>query len=127
MMYFSSLQHFESCCRTVVTKTKLIGRHRWVIEGFSALPVQRLVSVTSPPFVCGGKKWELFLHNDGHSDQYAGCISVFLQLLEPAPSVSVNCGFKFTMLHPTDASKNVTKPSTGQKVHTFKAGDTNWV
>ncbi len=39
---------------------------------------------------------------------------------------TVNCGFRFTLLHPTDASKNVTKPSVGQKLHTFKVGDTNW-
>ena len=118
--------HFDSCTRTVIAKTKLIGRHRWSIEGFSALPVQRTVSCTSPPFTAGGKRWELFVHNDGHSDQYAGCVSVFLQLLEPHVQGTVNCGFRFTLLHPTDASKNVTKPSVGQKLHTFKVGDTNW-
>lgn len=118
--------HFDSCTRTVIAKTKLVGRHRWSIEGFSALPVQRTVSCTSPSFTAGGKRWELFVHNDGHSDQYAGCVSVFLQLLEPLVQGTVNCGFRFTLLHPTDASKNVTKPSVGQKLHTFKVGDTNW-
>lgn len=68
----------------------------------------------------------MFLHNDGHSEQYAGCCAVFLQLLEPAAASTVQCAFKFFLLHPLDAAKNITKPSSGQKSHAFKVADTNW-
>ena len=58
-----------SCSRTVVIKKHENLKHRWVIEGFSALPVQRTVCVTSTPFLAGGHTWELFCHNDGHNEQ----------------------------------------------------------
>jgi hypothetical protein len=98
-----------SCIRTVVQKTKVEVKHRyvplwcgcacllglstcqvcsqvcvsifcrgrrWVVEGFSSLPVQRTVCVTSSPFQAGGCMWELFCHDDGHNDSYAGCVSM---------------------------------------------------
>jgi hypothetical protein len=92
-----------SCARSVVQKTKVVAKHRWVIEGFSTLPVQRLVSVTSPVFNAGGKNWELFCHNDGHSEQYAGCVSIFLQLVNAGAQGTVPCGFKFVLKHPVQS------------------------
>ncbi len=55
----------------------VLGRGSWVVEGFSALPVQRTVCVTSSPFQAGGCMWELFCHDDGHNDSYAGCVSMY--------------------------------------------------
>ena len=116
---------YASCIRSSVKKTVLKGRHRWVIDGFRHLPIQKTICVTSPAFLLAGKMFCLFVHNDGHAEPYAGSLSVFLQLVDQS-NEAVHCDFRFSIIHPTDSLRNIVKPSAGMKSHIFHHSDSNW-